>query len=123
MRRASKALVKARKSSGTLGFAFLVYRRASTVWTARSVMTGHIAHGSSEHEAVEALQRVIDVSIFFASQHGQSPSDWLNEQRPDFNKYLVEFCGLVAEGTKEKTKTSVGKSGCVLEMRIRKRVA
>jgi len=113
-----------RKRSEALPFAFLVYREeGADYWTARSVLTGHIAHGPNDDAAISALLTVIDVSILVASQHGQSPPNWLKRQRPDANEYALDFCRLVLEGVAEEKRSAVSRSGRVLEMRIAKRVA
>lgn len=118
------ALPKTRQGNDVLPFAFLVYREdGADIWTARSVLTGHIAHGPSDDAAVSALETVIDVSILVASQHGQAPPNWFGRQRPDANEYALEFCRLVLEGVAEEKRSAVSRSGCVLEMRIAKRVA
>jgi hypothetical protein len=113
-----------RQTSDSLPFAFLVYREDGTgVWTARSVLTGHLGHGSSADAALNVLQTVIDVSIAVASQHGQSPTEWLRRQRPGTNEYAVEFCRLVLEGVAEERRSAVARAGCALEIRVAKRVA
>lgn len=87
------------------------------------MLTGHIAHGPNDDAAISALLTVIDVSILVASQHGQSPPNWLKRQRPDANEYALDFCRLVLEGVAEEKRSAVSRSGRVLEMRIAKRVA
>ena len=118
------AAPKARQRSDSLPFAFLVYREGGTdVWTARSVLTGHLGHGSSAEAALSALETVIDVSITVAAQHGQSPLEWFRRQRPGTNEHAVEFCRLVLEGVAEERRSAVAHSGCCLDIRIAKRVA
>lgn len=118
------ALPRTRQSRDLLPFAFLVYREDSVdVWTARSVLTGHLGHGRSADEAVSALQTAIDVSITVASQHGQPPPEWFRRQRPGTNEHAVEFCRLVLEGVAEERRSAVAQAGCALEMRIAQRVA
>jgi len=112
------------RPTAVLPFAFLVYREAGTeVWTARSVLTGHLAHGGDDDAAVNALKTVLDASILVASQHGQSPQDWFNRQRPGANEHAVEFCRLVLEGVAEEKRATVARAGCSLDIRIAKRVA
>jgi predicted RNase H-like HicB family nuclease len=118
------AAPKARQRSDSLPFAFLVYREGGTdVWTARSVLTGHLGHGSSAEEAVSALQTVIDVSIAVAAEHGQPPPEWLRRQRPGANEHAVEFCRLMLDGVAEEKRSAVARAGCTLEIRVAKRVA
>jgi hypothetical protein len=117
-------LQKTRQSRDALPFAFLVYREeGAEVWTARSVLTGHLGHGGSPDEAVRALETVLDVSIAVASQHGQSPREWFRRQRPGTNEHAVEFCRLVLEGVAEERHEAAARAGCTLEIRIAKRVA
>jgi len=120
----ARASPTARHTREVLPFALLVYREAAAdVWTARSVLTGHVAHGPSAEAAVTALQTVLDVSILVATQHGQSPPDWFRRQRPDADRHAVEFCRLVVEGVAEQRRSAVARAGCALEMRIATRVA
>jgi hypothetical protein len=114
----------ARQGTDSLPFAFLVYREDGTdVWTARSVLTGHLGHGPSADAAVSALETVLDVSITVASQHGQSPAVWFGRQRPGTGEHAVEFCRLVLEGVVEEKRSAVARAGGALEIRVAKRVA
>jgi len=118
------ALEKTQRGRETLAFAFLIYREDGTdVWTARSVLTGHLGHGPSADAAVTALQTVLDVSITVASQHGQSPAEWFGRQRPGTSEHAVEFCRLMLEGVAEERLSAVTSAGCGLEIRVAKRVA
>jgi hypothetical protein len=117
-------LPRTRQDRDVLAFAVLVYREeGADVWTARSVLTGHLGHGRDADAAVGALQRVIDVSIAVASQHGQSPPEWFRRQRPGANEHAVEFCRLVLDEVAEERRSAVAHAGCTLEIRIAKRVA
>ncbi|MFI5402837.1 MAG: hypothetical protein ACHQ1G_07875 [Planctomycetota bacterium] len=92
--------VRAEKT--VLKFAILTYREESkrwgVSWTARCVLTGGIAEGTTEERAIENLRRGIDAAIWMAAKFGMSPREWYETQEPDEPKYLAAFCRLVPKG-------------------------
>jgi hypothetical protein len=62
-----------------------------SVWVARSIVTGHVACGSSETSAKECLRRTIAGSVAMAKRHGKTFDEWFREQRPDESPHVEEY--------------------------------
>jgi hypothetical protein len=62
-----------------------------SVWTARSILTGHVACGTSEERARECLRRTLAGSIGSALRTGRTFEEWFRAQRPDDPRYVDEY--------------------------------
>jgi len=115
------AATKPTEKKTVLHFAFLVYREESerwgAIWTARSVLTGHVAEGQTPDSAVGNLQRSLDASIYMARELGQSPQEWYAAQEPDEVEHLTSFIQLVGGDVQRRTFTLKGVD-CELETSI-----
>ncbi len=61
------------------------------VWIARSILTGHIAAGTTEAKAEEFLRRTIAYSIERAGKHGKTFGQWFREQRPAEPHFVEQY--------------------------------
>ena len=102
-----------------LKLAVLVYREESprwgVSWTARCVLTGGIAEGTTEVRAIENLRRGVDAAIEVAARFGMSPQEWYDTLEPDNPKYLAAFCRLVPTGIRSEVFEI---DGCRIEASI-----
>ena len=92
-------LTTAAEPRTALKLAILVYREESrrwgVSWTARCVLTGGIAEGTTEEIAVENLRRGVAAALEVAARFGMSPREWYDTLEPDDPKYLAAFCRAV----------------------------
>ena len=68
-------------------------RIGSALWLARSVSTGHVAHGSTEESAVESLMAGLRVLFDAVTRDGESATEWWRQQegRITHPHFLGEF--------------------------------
>jgi hypothetical protein len=67
------------------------------VWIARSILTGHIAAGTTEARAAEFLRRTVAYSIQVAAKHGKTFDQWFCEQRPAEPQLVEQYFRCAAE--------------------------
>lgn len=106
--------------SHVLPLAFLVYREESeeALWTARSVLTGHIAESTTASGAIGNLQRAIDAAIHAAGRMGVSAEDWYRAQTHDDVEYLEAFARTVSLGECKRERVKLKSARCMLEASI-----
>ena len=79
-----------------LYFPVLVYRDEITAgrqaWFARSVLTGDVAPGENQEEAIYHLGSGLMAAIQSAQAHGISPETWYSRQAPDDPEWVVAWC-------------------------------
>ncbi len=82
-------------SKSVLPFMFLVVEdhseRWGTIWTARSVLTGHAVEARTADSAIEHLQRALDAAILTAGRHGLSPEAWWRQAQDSGQPHVLEF--------------------------------
>jgi hypothetical protein len=111
----------ARHTAPVLDLPIVTYRRpgppgTGTMWFARSVTTGHVAHGRTEASAVEGLLAGIDALLALAHREGISPLEWHAAQTPD-PQCQVAFDSAEQRGCLERLPRETGPGGCVVQPR------
>ena len=105
-----------------LTFAFLVSMEESgrwgTTWFARSVLTNHLAEGTTADSAVENLKRTIDAEIEIAAEFGQDIHEWFKTQTPCEPRYVAAWCQLAASGAGKRTTIKLRNARCELRTSI-----
>jgi len=62
-----------------------------SVWMARSILTGHVAAGTTEETARKCLRLTVQRSIGIALDGGRSLSDWFGGQKRAEPEYLRQY--------------------------------
>ena len=105
-----------------LTFAFLVSKEESakwgTTWFARSVLTNHLAEGTSPDSAVKNLRRTIDAEVELAAEFGQDVHEWYRVQRPCDLQYVAAWCRLAASGRGKRKTIKLKNARCKLKTSI-----
>lgn len=61
------------------------------IWMARSILTGHVAAGTTEARAKKCLRLTVQRSIEISLGAGRSLAEWLPEQRSAEPEYLRQY--------------------------------
>lgn len=86
------------------------------MWIARSVTTGHVAHGRTEASALEGLRTGINALLALAHEEGVSPLEWHAAQTPD-PRYQGAFDSAERRGRLERLPRETGPGGCLIQPR------
>lgn len=62
-----------------------------SVWMARSILTGHVAAGTTEAKARKCLRLTVQRSIEISLETGRSLTEWLRGQRRAEPEYLRQY--------------------------------
>jgi hypothetical protein len=87
-----------------------------SMWIARSVTTGHVAHGRTEASALEGLRMGIHGLLTLAHEEGVSPWAWRAAQTPD-PRYRGAFEDAERRGRLERLPGEAGPGGCFIQPR------
>ena len=112
-----KATNKEKEMGGGLPALILTYEESmdgvGPVWIARSIVTGHVACGSSEAKAKECLRRTIAGSVALAKKHGMTLDEWFRQQRPDESRHVEEYFRRARAGGQHIEPSDIGLSVAV----------
>jgi hypothetical protein len=70
---------------------------AGPVWIARSILTGHVAAGTTDDRARECLRRTIAGAIDLAARHGRSFEEWFRDQQPADPRFVEQYFDCASE--------------------------
>jgi len=68
-----------------------------SVWIARSILTGHLAAGTTAARAKECLRKTITGCIELAGRHGKVFDRWFAEQKPADPRFVEEYFQCASE--------------------------
>ncbi len=84
------------------------------VWIARSILTGHIAAGTTEPRARDFLRRTIVYSIEVAQRHGKAFDQWFREQRPAEPQFVEQYFCCAADAGRSVDWSAQGRGAIAL---------